>query len=207
MASDERADEAATGEAAAVRVTIDAPVVPVEDAGIERWQRRSELIALVLVLCSIGTILQALFQGIAVARGAGPDGELDWDVLLPVVASSGTFVNGLLLTVALALVVLAPGSRVGRLGGVVLNVVAVVGVLVATLAVLGLEETIRGSDAVGPTGEGDGTTELLTTLSGASLWLPSIALAGLVAYLAWRLVLELYADSVHRVGDEDPDAA
>lgn len=168
------------------------------------WQRRCEVIALVLVVCALGAVLQALFQGLALARGAGPDGGVDWDVLLPVLASSGTFVNGLLLAVALALVVLAPGARVSRLGSATLNAVAVVGVVVATLAVLGLEETIRNDRAesamVGAAAD-DGA-DLLVTLGGVSLWLPSIALAGLLAYLSWRMVLELYADAVR---DVDPD--
>ncbi|HEX2578281.1 MAG TPA: hypothetical protein VHK88_18190 [Aquihabitans sp.] len=169
------------------------------------WQRRCELIALGLVLAVVGAILQYLFQGLAYSRAVSGE-TVSWSAFLPTVAAAGTFDRSLFLVVALALVVLAPGEHVGRLGAGVLNAISVLGVVLATLALVGLEETFR-LDTTSPRGldgQADGTAEAFGRLSGVSLWVPSIALAAGVGFLAWRTLLELYPEP-QRPFDEDPD--
>ncbi len=157
-----------------------------------------ELLALLAVVAAVGAVLGALLEATAWVRastdlvGAPEGGSFEWGQWLGIAALGGSVGNGLLVATALALVALAPGARAGRLGVVVVNAVSVVGVAVAALALLGVEESLRrSSSTLLPGGQGgDATATWLARLGVVAEGLPAAALAGGAAYLAWRLLTD-----------------
>lgn len=88
-------------------------------------RRRCELIALALVIGTVGVILQFGLQGFALGRNDISTGQFNWSAFLSTLTAAGVVDRGLLLAVALGLVVMAPGERYGRLGVNVLNAISV----------------------------------------------------------------------------------
>lgn len=149
----------------------------------------AEVLALFLVLGAVGLMGQYLFTGLAYSEGIGSGANVSrWSYLLPLVAQGGSPVGAGLVALSLALVLFTPGPA-GRWGRVALNAVSVVGVLVATLAVLGIEETLRNSAMSLNSYPDDGAAghaQLYVQVAAVFLWLPSLAIAGYSAFTAWR---------------------
>jgi len=168
------------------------------------WRDRVELVALLLLVGVVGTILQGLFAGLAYSESIGV-GQSRWTLIFAQLTQGGSIVASGLVALAVGLVVLGPAA-IGRWGRLVLNAASVLGVLVATLAVLGVEEAFRNATSVGSDGTGadsPGHVELYLRLGAVAFWLPSVALAGFVAYLSWRTLNELGPPP--RPEPDDPD--
>ena len=171
------------------------------DAGTANgpWRERCEVVAVLLVLAALGIVGQALFNALAFneelsGNPLGSPVPSEWEIILPLVAQGGTLLSALPLVLALGLVVLAPGP-LGRTGRLTLNLLSVVGVVVAALALLGVEETLRGraGGPFSPLGAGDdsgGQAALFTKVGGVLSWIPPAALAGVTAWMAWRALNE-----------------
>ncbi|MCU1496432.1 MAG: hypothetical protein JWM47_385 [Acidimicrobiales bacterium] len=165
-----------------------------DDAVEPAWRERAEVLAVLLVVAAVGLMGQYLFTGLSFGEAVGedPTGTASrWSVLLPILAQGGSPVTAGLVALALALVVFTPGST-GRWGRLALSAISVVGVLVATLAVLGIEEALRDSaSAYSYQGGGpDGRARLYVRLAAVCLWLPSFAIGGYSAFTAWRALDE-----------------
>jgi hypothetical protein len=190
-----KAAAVSTGEWIKGQMDADEVDVTVDGAPPPVWRERGELLALLLLAGVIGLLGQSLFTALAYNEeiaAAASAGVSRWDVLLPVVAQGGTIINSVLLAIALAVVVLTPGA-IGRLGRVALNASSVLGVLVAALALLGIEEALRVGEG-GPFGsddEGSGPAAVYTKVAAVCVWLPSFAIAGAAAWTSWRTLNEI----------------
>jgi hypothetical protein len=205
-------------------------------AGADPWVRRCELVALLLVLAVAGIALAAGLHAIRLRQvtdtefvtGTAVDsGQLaaPWSYVLGVLAYlGGSLTNGVALALALALVALSPGDRIGRLGTRVLNALSVLGVVVGACAMIGVEEIIRIKNESGPTTflndpATSGAARVLDKATGILQVLPAATLAFGVAWVAWRMLnevptVELPPDraprrdaGAHGVEPDDPPAS
>lgn len=171
--------------------TVDQPVGEREPIGVDPRRTWLERVALLLVVAAVGQIARYTLQGLAYAtasRSEGVDGGFEWTQFLAVVSVAGDSLVGVLLAVALGLVVLAPGHP-GRLAVVVANAVSVVGVVVAALAVLAIEEVFRSQPGVyDPFGDTDRDAVRFFQGSAVLGYGAAFALALGTAYAAWRLL-------------------
>lgn len=177
---------------------------PVEVA--DPWRDRAEVLALLLVVGAVGLIGQyaftALYYNDVVGLGDGTTSK--WQLVLPVLAQGGSITSGLLVASALVLVVFVPGAIGGR-GRLVLNAVSVVGVLVATLALLGVEEALRAKARSVDSGfaPGGSNGEGYLKVAAVFVWVPSFAVAGFSAFTAWRTLNEIAPPPAPALDDPD----
>jgi hypothetical protein len=156
---------------------------------LEEWDRHREVLGLLLVVGAVGLVLQALLSAYANAKPAPDSGEgIQWGVFLPALGSGGSLTTAVLVAVALLVAVGSGRREPGRLGWITIQIVSVLGVVVASLALLLIEEYNRSRMGATP-GNNPFTGEVAFGWMQAALMaqmLPAAGLAGGAAYLAWR---------------------
>lgn len=160
---------------------------------VDPWTTRCEVLALLASLVVAGTIAQNVFQGLHVAGTAEASG-FSWSSFFASVSFTAMGPGSvlLLLVAALVLVVLSPGSSIGGLGSGVLQGVAVLGVLVATSALVGVVETLRiDGDQFDQPGFAVTGVAGLQKAAAIATFVPVGALAAGSALFAWRTLAEV----------------
>ncbi|QXC60932.1 hypothetical protein KSP35_21880 [Aquihabitans sp. G128] len=165
------------------------------DRDAEGWRDALEVLALLVLLGVVGTVGQALFTGLGYSEvvGTDPASPSRWTSIANFLVQGGSVITAGLVALALGLVLLAPGP-VGRRGRWALQAIPPLGVVVATLAVLGIEEVLRNaggglggfSDASGP-----GHADLYGKVAGVVAFVPAVAVAAFAAATAWRALAAL----------------
>lgn len=174
-------------------------------AQAEPWQRRLEVLALLLVV-SVVVLLIAAFAGanaqLSISFDAFPGSEQpskDLTEIIRIAGSSANIAMAGALLVALLLVTLGPGDRIGRQGTTVLWGLVGVGLITAGLGAVSAVLTVTGD--VGPMSAASLQTgmvgeDLVGKLSGVAPLLIAAVIAGYVAWCAFSTLGDVPPDPV-----------
>lgn len=156
---------------------------------LEEWDRHREVLGLLLVVGAVGLVLQALLSAYANAKPAPDSGEgIAWGVFLPALGGGGSLTTAVVVAAALLVAVGSGRREPGRLGWLTIQVVSVLGVVVASLALLLIEEYNRSRMGATPDASPFSSEVAFGWMQAALMaqLLPAAALAGGAAYFAWR---------------------
>lgn len=180
-----------------------AAFAPPPAPGAEPWQQRLEVLALLLVASVVVVIIAAFVSAnaqLSMDFSAFPGADPPQKDVAEIVRLAGTSANlamaGALL-VALLLVTLGPGDRIGAKGTVVLWGIVVVGLVAAGLGALSAALTLIHED--GPMtaasfSMGLGGDGLVGKLSGVMPLLVAAVIAGYVAWCAFSTLGDTGSD-------------
>jgi hypothetical protein len=161
----------------------------------EPWQVRFEVLALILVTSVVVAVIAAFFSAhaqLSINQPTFPGAEAprtDWTEVVRIAGTSANLMAAGALVVALLLVTLGPGDRIGRLGTTVLQGVVGVGLVTAGLAAVSSALTVTRSDddplTYASFQTGLGTDGFIGRLSGVAPLLLAAVIAGYVAWCAF----------------------
>lgn len=190
-----------------------APLAAAPAAQAEPWQLRLEVLAAILVASVAVALVSAFISADAQLSTAMPSfpgsgqADTDWTEVIRVAGAFANLMVAGALLVALLLVTLGPGDRIGRRGSFVLRILVGLGLVTAGLAAVSSVLTLTAGDD-GPLSyagfqTGLGTEGFVPRLAAVA---PLLAAAVIAGYVAWCAFTTL-GDVPHElVAPDEPDS-
>lgn len=192
-----------------------APTAGAPAPAVEPWQHRLEVLAVILVLSVVAVLISAFVAAHAqlsvnFSEFGGEAPKTDFTEVVRLAGTSANLMAAGALLVALLLVTLGPGDRIGRTGTLVLRGIVGIGLITAGLGAISavltvtLDEGPLTAAALQAGVYGDG---LIGKISGVAPLLVAAVISAYVAWCAFTTLGDVPPEPVFPEDDPGPNPA